>query len=86
MAKVTHRHRDFLKRQAKAAGLGGGVMTKFEKREFLRRVVLDGGQKMSDRLYALEIDNKMSGDNEPDKVALSLSAGMFAALQKKDGE
>ena len=55
--KVSKRYQEILKEMEKTA-----VMTALEKRLLLKEMVLDKKNSMSDRLKALDIDNKMSGE------------------------
>lgn len=55
--KVAKRYQEILKEMEKTA-----VMTALEKRLLLKEMVLDKKNSMSDRLKALDIDNKMSGE------------------------
>lgn len=55
--KITARYQELIKELEKAA-----VMTALEKRLLLKEMVLDKKNSMSDRLKALDIDNKMSGE------------------------
>lgn len=55
--KVSKRYQEILKEMEKTA-----VMTALEKRMLLKEMVFDKKNSMSDRLKALDIDNKMSGE------------------------
>ena len=55
--KISKRYQELIKELEKAA-----VMTALEKRLLLKEMVLDKKNSMSDRLKALDIDNKMSGE------------------------
>ena len=55
--KVSKRYQEILKEMEKTA-----VMTALEKRLLLKEMVFDKKNSMSDRLKALDIDNKMSGE------------------------
>lgn len=55
--KITARYQELIKELEKAA-----VMTALEKRLLLKEMVFDKKNSMSDRLKALDIDNKMSGE------------------------
>ncbi len=44
------------------------VMTKREKLKLLESWILDREERKSVRLKALEMHNKMTGDNEPEKI------------------
>ena len=55
--KIANRYQELIKELEKAA-----VMTALEKRLLLKEMVFDKKNSMSDRLKALDIDNKMSGE------------------------
>lgn len=55
--KISKRYQELIKELEKAA-----VMTALEKRLLLKEMVFDKKNSMSDRLKALDIDNKMSGE------------------------
>ena len=55
--KVATRYKEIIKEMEKTA-----VMTALEKRLRLKEMVLDKKNSMSERLKALDIDNKMSGE------------------------
>ena len=55
--KVSERYQELLKEMEKAA-----VMSALEKRKLLKEMILNDKNSMGDRLKALDIDNKMSGE------------------------
>lgn len=55
--KVNTRYQELLKEMEKAA-----VMSALEKRKLLKEMILNDKNSMGDRLKALDIDNKMSGE------------------------
>lgn len=55
--KVAERYQELLKEMEKAA-----VMSALEKRKLLKEMILNDKNSMGDRLKALDIDNKMSGE------------------------
>lgn len=55
--KVAKRYQEILKGMEKEA-----VMTALEKRLLLKEMILNDKNSMGDRLKALDIDNKMSGE------------------------
>lgn len=48
------------------------IMTKNEKRRFLAEIILDPAAKMSDRLYAIEIDSKLAGHFAPKRHLIDI--------------
>lgn len=55
--KVAERYQELLKEMEKVA-----VMSALEKRKLLKDMILNEKNSMGDRLKALDIDNKMSGE------------------------
>lgn len=55
--KVAERYQELLKEMEKVA-----VMSALEKRKLLKEMILNDKNSMGDRLKALDIDNKMSGE------------------------
>lgn len=55
--KVAERYQELLKEMEKKA-----VMSALEKRKLLKDMILNEKNSMGDRLKALDIDNKMSGE------------------------
>lgn len=56
-AKIAQRYQELLKEMEKTA-----VMSALEKRKLLKEMILNDKNSMGDRLKALDIDNKMSGE------------------------
>ena len=55
--KIAQRYQELLKEMEKIA-----VMSALEKRKLLKEMILNDKNSMGDRLKALDIDNKMSGE------------------------
>ncbi len=57
--------------------------TKEFKRKFYLEVMSDPKQKMTDRLRASELDAKMAGHFEPDKVTVDASPNTLDAIRER---
>lgn len=63
----------------------GKLLTKRQKRELLYRLAHSTRALPGERIKAIEVDNRMSGDNEPDRVAVNVSDGFWDFAAKQEG-
>ena len=59
------------------------LMTRDEKRQVLADIVRDETVKMSDRLRAVEIDSKMAGHFEPDRVEIETGPKQIDLIRER---
>ncbi len=59
------------------------LLTKDEKRMFLRRIVESESEKMADRLRALELDAKLAGHFEPDKHVIDAGPDFLETMRER---
>jgi phage terminase small subunit len=59
------------------------LLTKERKRELLREMAESGGNKMQDRLRAIEIDAKLAGHFEPDRTEIEVGPKTLLSIRDR---